>query len=71
MKRDTLIRFIKENDPFYHHASLSGYSNDQLLEVRNRIFTELKKPKCLVCHGCGYVVGIECSMCAGMGIKVF
>lgn len=69
MNRDVLISYIKENDPFYCHASLSGYSTEELAEVKERISRKVKNGKCPVCNGRGLLIDIECATCAGTGAK--
>lgn len=37
MNREELIKYIKENDPFYQWVDFIGHSNEQLLKVKNEI----------------------------------
>jgi hypothetical protein len=70
MERTELISFIKANDPFYTHAILTGYSEEQLRQLRERIIRQkgLKAAKrCSTCNGSGTVLNIVCASCIGTG----
>jgi hypothetical protein len=37
MKREQMIHFIKEKDPYYMFVNFEKYSQEQLLELKSRI----------------------------------
>jgi hypothetical protein len=45
MNKEGLIRYIQKNDKFYHFANMSGYTVEQLLEVKKRIDSEREPNK--------------------------
>jgi hypothetical protein len=68
--RHALISFIRENDPFYSHAILSGYTEEQLNKVYNRIISRQALShavKCDICNGTGTVLNIGCIKCMETG----